>query len=791
MSENAMQTIGVSKFVPQGTRIFVIPSLVRYQFGRSLDILSLLFRSQNVEPQMPIEAMHALMRLEALSTLDRAGSDDSWTRIELAWTDETVAFSLIIDSAATTVESLYKALEAKPKDILEATRYLSELSVQKSGIGTRGTLEISATLSRKDSLASALDRAIDDTKLKLEAIVERELETISPKHEYQALPSVENLMPKSDPSAPKRPSMADALVAAVKISADKQEEEQVTVVSGSYEEDEEEEIRIAGSKQDDEPEKVVRFKSSPKKKKEKAVKVGGSSAPGEETETSTVVEEVVQESSDDEVEETEFEEAVTVVSSGPSVSELNSSITRVRKAKAHKSKPASSAVPSPSNSAAEILEFFKGLLSQDEAIAALEKWFNERIARAIVKKTVTIDQIEQLLGRVTKNPELTKQLIEIIHALPADDESEGKSDAEAEEFVANIATNGPSNLSVARLEKALAEKEKAVEFFQKKVKELEERLSSKVPDSPEDSYFKKRMQELETELNQSKVGQREAEAAIRKRELEIQQAESRLARKFEEAENRAKMAERLLASNAETAVQAAQAQNELVNTQSKLDQGIDRVQSSMQEARNQIADEKAKAIIDSALGELNAQKAELNERSRSMANEMKKQEFQFNSKVALIQEELRQTKLASEQKDAQIERMKELVNRVQEKYEAERANATRINNEATQMKMAAEQFRRQFEEAQKELERIKKRAETEAAEKQNNAGGGQLGQLNKQLADANKNLLAKKQEVEQLKRQLNEKTAAEVELKKQLTKLQGQQSAGAAGQTGAKKLKAG
>lgn len=789
MSDVAKQTLGVSKLVPQGSRIFVIPSLVRYQFGRAIDILSLLFRSQKVDSELPIAAMHALMRIEALSVLDRDASGDSWIRMELAWGDDVVGCSIIIDADASTIDSIYKTLETKPKEILEATRYLTQLLIQRSGVGNRATLEMSALVSRKENLSTALGRGGDATKLKIEMIAEQELETVSPRHEYQSLPSIENLIPKEEASTAKQPSMADALMAAVKIRADKQEEEQVTIVSGSYEEENEETIRISGSKTKEEPEKVVRFKAAPKKKKEKSVTVIGAQEPIAATnDQSGGLESLIERSQDDWIEEGDPDEAVMVISGGPSVAELKHSVQSVRRSKASSKKAVQSSVPAPTHNAEEIIDFFKGLLSQDEAIAALEMWFNERIARAIVKKTVSNDQIEQLLSRVTKNSELTKQLLEIMGALPADEPSAVNVEAsvEADGSTRSGTKQNTNDSNVFQLEKELAEKEKSVEFYQRKMKELEERLSEKAAASPEDSYFKKRMQELEAELSQAKIAQRERDAAMRKRELDLQQAESRLVRKLEEAEHRAKMAERLTASSAEMAAQAAKAEAEAEGSQNKFDQDIDRVQASMQEARNQLADEKAKAIIDAAMSELNVQKAELKERSRAMANEMKKQEFQFSSKVTLIQEELRQVKLVSEQKDTQIARMKELMARVQEKYEAERASVIRLNNEAMQMKTAAEQFRRQFEESQKEIERQKKRVDTEASEKQSNAGGGQVGQLNKQLAEVNKNLLAKKQEVEQLKRQLNEKTAVEAELKKQLTRLQAQQ-----GDPGAKKPKAG
>ena len=164
---------------------------------------------------------------------------------------------------------------------------------------------------------------------------------------------------------------------------------------------------------------------------------------------------------------------------------------------------------------------------------------------------------------------------------------------------------------------------------------------------------------------------------------------------------------------------------------------------------------------------------------------MRKKEFKFKNKEASLHEELRQAKVLADQKQAASDRMKQLMVEMQNKITKEQASHNQAGNSETQFRLKLEQSQRQVELLTKEIEKHTRRAQ-QPAQNQAATTANQQADFQKQATIANKALIAKKQEIEILKKQIAEKDLKEAEQKRALLKLQNEINAARVAASGRK-----
>ena len=202
---------------------------------------------------------------------------------------------------------------------------------------------------------------------------------------------------------------------------------------------------------------------------------------------------------------------------------------------------------------------------------------------------------------------------------------------------------------------------------------------------------------------------------------------------------------------------------------------FDDVMKSAEALKAELGDERAKKRVDSFLGEIAKKKEELNQLTRKLTTQVRKKELDFKTAEMLMKDDLKKAKVSIGQKQNQIDRMKELMTSMQDKFDEAKAQAATANSDSTNTRLKIESMQRQYEDVNQKYEKLK--TESVNLKKQEAPGNPKGGELQKQLDAVNVALKAKKQEVELIKRTLNEKGLAEAELKKKINLLQNEVAA--------------
>lgn len=197
---------------------------------------------------------------------------------------------------------------------------------------------------------------------------------------------------------------------------------------------------------------------------------------------------------------------------------------------------------------------------------------------------------------------------------------------------------------------------------------------------------------------------------------------------------------------------------------------FDSLISSAETLKAELGDERAKKRVDSFLGEIARKKEELNQLTRKLTSQVRKKELDYKTAEMLIKDDLKKAKVSIGQKQNQIDRMKDLMTSMQAKFDDAKAQASSANSDSTSTRLKIEAMQRQFDDVNQKYEKLK--VESINLKKQEAPGNAKGGELQKQLDAVNAALKAKKQEVELVKRTVNEKGLAEAELKKKINLLQ-------------------
>jgi structural maintenance of chromosome 4 len=121
--------------------------------------------------------------------------------------------------------------------------------------------------------------------------------------------------------------------------------------------------------------------------------------------------------------------------------------------------------------------------------------------------------------------------------------------------------------------------------------------------------------------------------------------------------------------------------------------------------------------------------------------------------------------------------MKELMSRMQLKMRTESESSGENAVNETQMRVKYEHSQRQIDSLKEEIERLNRRAQNSMNSQQSAAQQRELAKLQKEAAAAVKALATKKQEIDLIKRQLNERDAREAEYKRTVLRLQNEVAA--------------
>ena len=211
----------------------------------------------------------------------------------------------------------------------------------------------------------------------------------------------------------------------------------------------------------------------------------------------------------------------------------------------------------------------------------------------------------------------------------------------------------------------------------------------------------------------------------------------------------------------------------------KIEQGIEEVVHTVQEIKDSIPDERSRRVVEEMVKGLYAEKVRFNEHSKALTANLRKKEFDFRNQEARLIEELRQARALSHQRQSTVERMKELMVEMQQRLTKDKASQGQSNANEAQIRIKYEQSQRQIDALNKEIERLGRRAQLQTPA----ASGGAVStarastEFQKQAEAAQKALTAKKQEIELMKRQLNEKDAKEAEYKRTLLRMQNELNA--------------
>lgn len=205
------------------------------------------------------------------------------------------------------------------------------------------------------------------------------------------------------------------------------------------------------------------------------------------------------------------------------------------------------------------------------------------------------------------------------------------------------------------------------------------------------------------------------------------------------------------------------------NVENHISKSLDSVSAQAETIKKAIADDKVKKMVDGLLTEVMMKKNELTQMSKELTSSFKKKELHLKNAESLMREELKQARTTLTQRESALDRQGESLTRLTQKVDEMKTQLHQTIAEGTQFRIKAEQSQRQIELLNQEMQKLSKKASPEKTE---NKDSGKMIELKKQMDILNKGLLAKKQELEQAKRSLNEKSAQEAELKKQIQKLQ-------------------
>ena len=147
------------------------------------------------------------------------------------------------------------------------------------------------------------------------------------------------------------------------------------------------------------------------------------------------------------------------------------------------------------------------------------------------------------------------------------------------------------------------------------------------------------------------------------------------------------------------------------------------------------------------MGDVFRQKAQLMEMSREMNKALRRKEIHFENKMASLREELKQSRVTSDQRLATADRMKQLMAEMQRKLETKKTEENVANAGETQFRLKYEQGQRQIDVLNKEIERLNRRVLMNNPAQSAQAGqAGQprgMAEVQKQMESAQKALTAR------------------------------------------------
>lgn len=227
------------------------------------------------------------------------------------------------------------------------------------------------------------------------------------------------------------------------------------------------------------------------------------------------------------------------------------------------------------------------------------------------------------------------------------------------------------------------------------------------------------------------------------------------------------------AQGAQASLPEAKVEDSGAEETQKVEKSFSSLQKNLDVIKKEVTDKKAQARLEGFVQEMQTKRAEIAEMTRRMTGAFRKKEFDLKTSEFAAQEDLKKTKGLLNQKQQDNDRLQVMVSKLLEKVDGLKATQSANSSDGTNYKVKFEMGQRQVETLQREVLRLsKQKANNAASQVAANLQVAREDEMKKLLDSSNKAVALKKQEIEQLKKMLHEKTNKELELKQIITRLQ-------------------